>query len=264
MARILITRAEPAASVTADLVRALGHVPILAPLTNIVPLKDGIDRLDRIASGASEGDACRLVLATSVQAIEMVKGHGFSPWARRQRWAVVGDRAGGAVHALGAPLVLPPAETVDALVAALSLSADMDAFDHTPLYLAAADRRPILEEAFPDLDVLALYEARALGRFSERHLGEMQNDPPDVVLAYSARGARLAVDALLSGPLVKLTMRMGWACLSDAVADAVMEALGTPIPLLVANRPSETALMEAVSQGLSRDWPQKGHEGDTA
>lgn len=49
-AKVWITRAEPAASATAERVAALGHTPVVAPLLKIVPVADAVIDLEGVGS----------------------------------------------------------------------------------------------------------------------------------------------------------------------------------------------------------------------
>ena len=174
----------------------------------------------------------RLLIATSVRAIDVLDDAGFGPWMAGQRWAVVGERAAARLRALGASLVVEPASDVSSLIASLPDRSE-------PLtYLCAADRKETLEQYFPSMQAIPVYEAKALGGFSPDTIAVLKVDPPSHALLYSARGARLLAEAVAAAGLKQAFSRIHWLCLSEDVAACVPNG----VPVHVADAPTQEAL----------------------
>lgn len=210
MTRVLITRSQPQADATAAAVANLGYAPYSMPLTQTEALSDGLD-----AVRALEMDPDSLVVATSARAIDVLQAAGLEPWIAKQRWAVVGERSGDRVRALGGDLSIPIAMDVAGLVDAL------DGLSEPRLYLAAADRKPSLEQRFPSMRVIPIYRAVALDGFSADQAAQLASEPPDFVLIFSARGAALLDQAIYQAALRDHLKAMVWLCVSQDVADQV-------------------------------------------
>ena len=208
MARVLITRAHPQADQTAVQVRTRGHDPLIAPLTQVEPLAEGLARAGKLA------DTGALMICTSARAVEVLARHGLSAWMARQRWAVVGAQAGDLLAGLGAHLAVAPQEDAARLVQVLARSTG-------PLvYLCAADRSSALELALAGLVAIPIYRAHAVAGFSADRVDDILHGSIQFGLVYSARSAQLLVRAIERAGLQGALTSTRWLCLSDAVARA--------------------------------------------
>ncbi len=232
MARVLITRAEPEASATAALVAQMGHDPVTLPLTQTETLSDGLQHV----RGLAETDR-GLLVATSARAIQVLAEAGLASWAVKYRWAVVGERAASLLRDLGADLIARPTANVSELIDLLS------GRDEAMIYLAAADRKPALEDRFPAMQVIAIYRARALGGFDTAAINLLRADPPDHAFVYSARGANLLSEAITTAGLSDDLRGMRWLCLSPDVADHSPETVRGDRMIMVAEKPTQNALL---------------------
>lgn len=240
MARVLITRAQPQARLTAQRVAALGHTPLVMPLVETEPQSAAIATL-RDAPPPAEA----LMVATSARALDVLLDAGLESWIAQQRWAVVGDRAGAKLAALGAQLQAAPAPDAKSLAQQLiPIAAPM-------LYLAAADRKPDLELAMPKLQTLEVYRSMPVGGFSHDQVAQLGADPIDAVLIYSARSASLLGQALEASDLLGAARSWTYVCLSDAVARAVEASALSHVPTHIAASPDEDALLLGLQACLS-------------
>ncbi|MBO6675819.1 MAG: uroporphyrinogen-III synthase [Rhizobiales bacterium] len=232
MARVLITRAEPEASATAALMASMGHDPVVLPLTQTEALQEGLSDIQ----GLSGSDA-DLFIVTSVRAIQVLAAAGLSAWAVKQRWAVVGERAASLLGDFGADLIAPPTANVAKLIDLLSDRGE------PMIYLAAFDRKPVLEERFPRMRVIPIYRAKALGGFDPAAINILRTDPPSHALVYSARGAGLLAEAISKALLSEDLRAMRWLCLSPHVAAHCPEAARGADRVKVADEPTQAALL---------------------
>ncbi|MEM1285520.1 MAG: uroporphyrinogen-III synthase [Pseudomonadota bacterium] len=240
MARVLVTRAQPEADATAARLVALGHEAIVAPLTRIEPLPDGLAALAKQLKNADSNRT--LLLATSSRAIQVTESEEFFPALARFPWAVVGTRSAKKLSELGAELAVPPAPDVQHLIADLKKRQQARAEAPDQVYLCGADRRAALEAAFPDMTALEIYRAKDLDGFDPETLSGLQDQPAECALVYSARSAALIATAFTKAGLADLAQRIIWVCLSQEVAEALQGAFGSQVPTRIAPQPDEDAL----------------------
>ncbi|MEM6383252.1 MAG: uroporphyrinogen-III synthase [Pseudomonadota bacterium] len=245
--RVLVTREEASARRTASLLAERGHTAVVAPLTDIQALHDGLLKLGRALEASPRG----LIAVTSAAALEAVLAAAqreVLPFASltKRRYGVVGGRAASLCEANGFRLLVPPAETVDALIATLApLSADQW---HKALYACARDRTASLERAYPALRAIEVYEAIARSGLDDDVVRLLRREPVDTALAYSARSARLALDALRKAGLDTLLSNLRWVCLSPAV-EAELRADGVSAGYTrTSEKPNENSLLNAIDE----------------
>jgi uroporphyrinogen-III synthase len=238
MARVLITRAEPEASATADLVAAIGHDPLVLPLTQTEVLPEGLEDVQDLGESRAG-----LFVLTSARAIQVLADAGLSAWAAKQRWAVVGERAATLLADLGADLIAPPAVNVAALIDLLSDRSE------PMIYLAAFDRKPAPEARFARMQVIPVYRAKALGGFDPAAISSLRTTPPDDALVYSARGAALLTEAISKAGLSEPLRATRWLCLSPDVAAHCPETVKGTDRVEVAEQPTQTALLALLPAG---------------
>ena len=253
---VLITRQAEDAQASAVRVRALGHEPLVAPLSRIVAQQEGLDWLATYAAQRShqmDAQAPGIMVATSRHAIDVLLANGFQAWLSAQRWAVVGERAGELLTRSGAKLILPPADDVAQLMAWLSTSlAERQPVDRLGLYLCATDRRSELEVAFPGLQAVEVYAAQALAGFDAPQVARLADalgrDADVAALVYSPRSAKLAMAAFARAGLARQAQSVNWYCLSQQVAQSLQVANGQPhLRLHWPQEPGESALLDLLS-----------------
>lgn len=234
--RVLITRAQPEAAATARIVQEMGFVPIVAPLTRIVALEDGLDAVRKL----SAGDA-RVMVATSIRSIRVLLDAGFEDFVASQRWAVVGRRAADLLGQVGAELFIAPALHISDLITRLPSDVRLD-------YVCARDRKPDLELAQSFQSVTPVYAAQSLDGFDRKTVLDLQTNGLDCGLVYSARGARLLADAFLHAEMHPLLARAHWFCLSDDVSQALQARSINSLRCEVAQTPTQNALLAVMKE----------------
>lgn len=239
--RVLVTRAQPQADATASLVKALGHQPIVAPLTQVIALESGVDQVRRLIA-----DPAHVMVATSARAVQTLLDAGLLTFVIAARWVVVGQRAADLLENAGAQLVADPAGDVRGLIAVLPT-------DRPLTYLCARDRKPLLEDSVSFHAVIPVYAARALDGFGDLAAEDLRSNGFDCALIYSPRGAELLVDALKQAGLLDLLTNTRWFCLSDEVSQAFsarsQHSVNRVVPhLMVSNVPRQDALLELLDQ----------------
>ncbi len=235
-ATILITRSEPEASRTAQRVQSMGLEPLVLPLTQTEPVQEGLASL-----ADTHGERVGHAIATSARAVDVLEGHGFADWIRRQTWATVGQRTAAALQRLDAPLLFDPMASSTELVVRLSPK-----FGQL-VYPCAADRRPDLERAVSGIEPIVVYQAQASGGFSADQAAALHENPPAYALIYSPRSAKLLRDALVLADPDQRLKAMGWLCLSPEVAQQAPEGA----PIWSAVEPNEAALLSLLKDVAS-------------
>lgn len=224
--RVLITRAEPDATATAARVAALGHQPIIVPLSRI-----------EAAPRPSVVPGCDVVLATSLNGLR----HGpLEPFLPTAGFAVVGDKCAQHVLALGGRLACAPAASAADLAARVIAGVVPGA---RLLYLAGEPRKPALEERLSvagyGVTVLPTYRVVAAERLPAEIATALAAGTIDAVLHYSREGAARFY-RLAAGP-GQGKVRLRHACLSDDVAAGLTPCAGCDVR--VAASPDERALL---------------------
>lgn len=239
MSRVLITRAQPEADATAELVRAMGYQPIVSPLTQTVTLEDGLDGVRRL-----EPEPSSVMVATSARAVQALLDAQMRDFVAAQRWAVVGQRAGDLLASVGAQLIIDPAPDVGGLTDTLPTDVPLT-------YLCAQDRKPDLEEAISFGAVIPVYAAQALDGFSRETKSDLHAHGVDCGLIYSVRGANLLFEAIWYADLRYLLPITRWFCLSSEVSQAFRGRSQHSINCAVPKLPNQDALLDMLDQHLA-------------
>lgn len=221
--RVLVTRAEPDAGLTARKLEALGHLAIVAPLAEV----------ERLPFTPPDEDF-DLVIATSARALEGLDALALPV---ETLFAVVGARAAARVRAAGFGLACPPVADASALAARLAKMFDEP---RRILYLAGRPRKPQLEvllaAAGHTLIVRDVYVMHAVQALPERVVAAWLAGQVDAVLHYSHESA-----ARFWRSAGHLPGRCLHLCLSPDVAAALPGV--DPAQIRIAERPDEAALI---------------------
>jgi len=229
--RVLVVRPSEQAVRTAQILVALGHQPLLAPVLKVTPTGAGIPDL-----------AVDLVLATSARALVGV----FLPSALL---AVpiycVGEKTAQAGRESGfsAP---ESAENSEALAGALLKLGQAK----SALYLAGRERKPeleaVLRQAGWKLEIVETYATQPVAALSDEVKTALAAGEIDAVLHYSPRSA--ALFARLAG---RSAAQAAHYCLSAEVAKALLQAL-PEMPttrIAIASHPDEESLLSLLQAG---------------
>jgi len=223
--RFLLTRAEEAASRTAERLTSAGHAIISAPLSIVEPL----------AFDWPSGPFDALI-ATSGNAFLGITDPG--PFKSVPLYTV-GERTAEIARAAGFVRAMPKGRNADELVGFLLGTLPASA---RFLYLAGVDRRPQLEERLAEagryLVLVETYRAVARGTLTETARAAIGDEAPLTVLHYSPRSARLFLKEAAGLPLTRPGLRH--IALSDAVAAPLRAA---DCRVRVAAQPDEDGLL---------------------
>ena len=230
--RILLTRAEEAASRTAERLQAAGHEVIASPLLSIVPLP--------FQWPQGPFDA---LLATSGNAFIAMEQPG--PFKALPIYTV-GARTAEIARSVGFAHAVTKGQDAEALtdflLGDLPVSARL-------LYLAGADRRPQLEtrlrQAGRHLVTVETYRAEPAGPLTEAAVGALTDGRPLTVLHFSPRTARLFLEQVReAAPFSFQNGLIRHIALSEAVAKPLREA---GCAIAVAATPDEDAMLALVA-----------------
>jgi len=232
--RILVTRPQPGAAETASVLRARGHEPIIAPLSEIELLS---------TADANNGPWSAIVL-TSANGLSGItstfgwdkKWHGIPIFA-------VGDVTAKAARAMGFVDVTSAHGDINNLIDLIAARLKPPA---RLLYLAGEDRAGDLAGALRgkdlEVDLVVVY------RFSKpRILPDLAaaalNGELDAVLHFSRAAAEAFLNAARNSNLLELGLtKPVHFCISDQVAAPLRQAGAARIK--VAARPNQDALLE--------------------
>jgi uroporphyrinogen-III synthase len=221
--RILVTRPEPAATRTADKLKALGHVPVTLPLARA---RHDPQAALRALKGnvASRGTASAQIIAvTSAEALRALESLGdeLHPHLDRPVFAV-GQATASAASAIGFRNITIGEGNGADLGSAIARTPEAT---RGVTYLAGRPRARGLEdrlaaEGIP-VSIAVCYTMQPL--VHDRRVVEavMRPAPPEGVLVYSAETARALLSLLESHGLTDTAADMVWYPLSAAIAAAL-------------------------------------------
>jgi uroporphyrinogen-III synthase len=240
--RLIVTRPEPDAGRTAELLSRLGHVPILSPMLDIEP-----DRAAALPEGPVQA-----VLVTSSNAVRALGEHPGRERLRDLPLLAVGDRTALEARRAGFSGARSAGGAIDDLVRLACENFDPAG---APLLHAAGDvlagdlAGRLAEHGF-NVETVTLYRARARTELSPAAAAALRSRSVDGVLLYSRRSAAAFALALRAGGLAPLAPEVACFCLSAATAEPL--AAVTSGRVLVAERPDQInliALIERLGEG---------------
>jgi uroporphyrinogen-III synthase len=227
--RLLVTRPEPDASRTAEVLRARGHDVLVAPLLAMLTIA---------ADSAGPYDG---VLMTSVNAARSLTAHPRANELTRLPCFTVGNRTAEAARAAGFREVVSADGALDDLV---KLVARRVASSGRLLYLAGEDRAGDLASDLARrgirVDTAVVYQAVAAEKLPAHLTQALQQGGLDGALHYSRR----SVATLLTHAGADALRTIVHYCLSADVAAPLREAGATRIE--VAARPDEASLLALI------------------
>lgn len=231
MARVLVTRPEPGATATARRLTALGHEPLLLPLSEIRPLEAVLP----------PADAVDAVAITSANALRHLAG-GVPAGLLDKPCHAVGARSAEAARAAGFSRVSEGEGDGAALAAAIVR-------DEPPggriLYLCGRLRRPEFEAALGAGGFACLAVETYGSVFREPDAGTLAtlvgDASADATLVYSPEAAACVSRVATSGATARFFEKTRFLCLSRAVA-ARLEGID-PRRSCWSDTPNEDALL---------------------
>ena len=224
--RVLVTRPEPGAAQTAARLEALGHKPVVAPLSQVAPVAVAA------LPDAANFDAVAL---TSANALKHAAPPLLSAISQLPCFTV-GDRTAEAAREAGFAYVRSAGGDVNDL--ASLVCARLKAGSHV-LYLTGERRRPVLEEKLMDagfsVTPLETYRIEAVSYATAERDKLIAGPALDAVLVYSRYGAELLSDFLGDGQNLRVL------CMSRQVAEGLSHSLRKSAE--IASAPNENALL---------------------
>lgn len=228
--RVLVTRPQPVADVTAQRLHALGHDPVVVPLTHAVN--------DPQAARLALRQPHSAIAVTSAQALRVLADPTVAPALDRQtRIFCVGTATAHAARALGFCSVVTGLGDGEGLARTI-----LDAAPTALLYLAGNPRSPAFEAALAramlPVRVCEIYRMVSTQCDASQIEAFLKDPAPRAVLLYS-REATSRLMALV-GRDIDILSGVHWLCLSPAIAAALPPELSR---LSVAEKPDETSLL---------------------
>jgi uroporphyrinogen-III synthase len=226
--RIWITRAQPAAEVTAERVRALGHEALVAPLLAVRPIPDVEVDLSGVA-------ALAFTSANGVRAFAERSGE------RALRVFAVGAATATAARQAGFPTVLSADGDVEALAEGVAARRGelMGAVLHPGAAEPAGDLVGVLEKHGVEARRLVLYETAPITLSA----GELDRATgADAVLLHSPKAAKVLAGVLKAHPAPQLrALGLSKAVLRPLARTRMAGKAAPPYPL-------EAALLNLIEQ----------------
>lgn len=237
--RVLVTRPEPGAGRTAQRLQALGHMPVLLPLTEVL-------RLPAVLPPEARDPAA--VVITSANALRFADPALLAPLVDKPCFAV-GQRTADLARSLGFHEVVAGPGDAEGLGRLIVRSTETAA---TLAYLCGRLRRDALERELEAAGcrcvAIETYDTRDVSYTREKLRAALGTEPIDALLLYSPHAAeRLAV---LWGAMAECAGSATIICISRRTAD-VAAAIGG-LSVLAAPEPHEDAMFALLCNAATR------------
>ncbi|MBZ9958341.1 uroporphyrinogen-III synthase [Mesorhizobium sp. BR1-1-14] len=237
MQRVLVTRPEPGASRTARLLKDMGFLPLLLPLTETVALPIDTDLVigNAVAVAVTSANGVRFAPKEVVARLSDLPCHA------------VGKRTAQAARKAGFLSVSEGPGNAEGLAG--SLAGEFQG--KTIVYLCGRVRFPAFEQRLQAADVgvrpVETYDTLAVTYSDEAVLARLSGQTADAVLLYSARAAA-ALQALVRRPALHEAFdKTRVFALSHRIAAVLGDVAGDRIH--IAARPDEGALLSLLRPG---------------
>jgi uroporphyrinogen-III synthase len=231
MTRMLITRPEPDAAVSAMNLRSLAIIPVMAPLMRLVQLDSALPEPEGFAAIAlTSGNTLRALVAR--KAI-----HRY----RHIKVFTVGDRTAEEAHLLGFTDVVSAGGAFADLVALLAHEKPQGTIFYPSGKDVTGDLAKSLSPFALSVVTTKIYEMVPSQVIAPTVIEQLASGAIQAALFYSRRTAETFV-SLVGDKLPKDThTKLGILCMSEAVAAPLMDARFVRISL--ADRPTDEAMM---------------------
>ena len=212
--KVVVFRARPDGERTATMLEALGHQAVLAPVLEIVPTARSLP-----------DDSFDALVFTSAHAVATLTARSAPT-----HWPIlpcfcVGDRTAEVAREAGFRDIRTAEGTAASLAEVISLAFSPGS---RLLLLSGPERKPTLEEALRRadrrLDVVEIYEARAVPVWPDETVEALRRSEVVVALHFSRRSAALALALSRQAGLDTHVQRWSHLCLSEDVAQPLREA----------------------------------------
>ncbi|MCL6707371.1 uroporphyrinogen-III synthase [Pseudomonas sp. R2.Fl] len=237
--RVLVTRPEPAATRTAERLRALGHEPVVMPLSVA-------RRFPQRATEALEADLSGIVV-TSAEAIRTLAeiDSAERAWTRLPLFAV-GEATAAAARDAGFETVVTGAGDGASLARLIEERSDMWSGANRPLlYLTGTPRSLSLETALEQTSVpfriCECYRMEFSHPSRDTQARALTDPIPDAVLHYSTESLRRFLGLSLIEERPDLLTQIVPVCMSATVAEHLPPAIRNRAR--IAPQPTEDSLL---------------------
>lgn len=234
--RLLIARAEPEASCTADLVTRLGGDPILAPMRRAISVE------------SPAGSKPAAIVATSARAFHL--GSPIPPEWHDMPCLVVGEVTGEAAREAGFRDIRIARGEAASLVPLLA-----EFSGNTYVYLAGEPRRPELETDAQSLGIQLVpwlrYRMEDVDTLPETARAALRDSNCDGILHFSRESVASLLRLVRKAGLSRALWHPVHACLSPAIAESLSNGpdMHHPSPrIVIAPARRAEALIEAALQ----------------
>lgn len=232
--RVLITRPEPSASMTAAKLADFGFSPVSLPVSRTVALEFSIKNHPFDALAVTSANAFRHVPKEQLQPLKILPlfavGEGTARAAQEAGFRTVIEGGGDAVR-LAAKMT-----------EVLSKGAEV-------LYLAGRVRQPLFEHKVSktglNMTVHDVYDIETIDYSVNEIKAALDNGPFVAVLLYSAVAAKLFVE-LMQKADAEFDLKTRFLCISERVADCLPEEWR--VQKLVADHPDESGVFRLFSK----------------
>ena len=237
--RLLVTRPEPDAQRTADILRQRGHHVIIAPLL----------RIEGIAADIGTGPWDALVI-TSANSCRAVARHPRIAELVHRPIFTVGLHSAQVAREAGFLDVIACDGDVDEL--AELLTEKFKARDRRLLYFAGEDRTADLAAGLAahgiQMKTVIIYRAVKMSDFPPSVREAMAAGEIDGVLHFSRRTSEAYLSSAVGTALLDRALEPFHYCLSAQVARPLLQAGATAVR--IAERPNEASLVELVGMAV--------------
>ena len=240
--RLLVTRPEPGASQTADLLRAKGHIAIVDPMLEIV-----FDSDVEIEVGTAQA-----IVTTSANAVRALAAREDFKELSELPLHAVGDTTATAAQERGFENVTSAAGAVDDLVAAIA--AQRDPADGTLIYAAGRDRAGDLEGKLRiagfDVGVAEVYRAEKKSKLRQATIEALIEGRLDGILVFSKRTATALIAAAKRHDLLDALINVPVIAISEKAAEPFAHAGNSDT--MIAPSPDSDGLFSCLAEMSSK------------
>ncbi|MCJ8520193.1 uroporphyrinogen-III synthase [Pseudorhizobium tarimense] len=240
--RVLVTRPADSSRRTAERLSAVGHQPIVLPLTE--PEHHPDDVLEALRQLHSA------IVLTSAEAVRVLHslGNVLHPYLSGPVFAV-GEATASAARELGFEEVRAADGTAIGMLDLFRGELRALTANHPLLYIAGNPRATTLEDGFADhaipFETVEGYRMKPVAIDEDMLAAALEAPPLDAVLLYSRATAERFFGLPLRPKQIEMLATARILCLSSNVAEAVPSALQANVT--VAARPDEYSLLALLS-----------------
>lgn len=234
--RVLITRPEPDASLSAERLRALGYEVLVAPMLKTVFSTEPLDDVQKAD-----------LVVTSRNGVRALADLASDAMREERTLYTVGDATAELARDVGFKNIRSAAGSVDQLVELIGSAIDEDCNQLT--YICGRERKGQLEDKLRmnglKVDVAVRYHADGVDHLPTDIQNAIRDQKIDAVLFYSNRTAEVFKAVIERIELSQLTNFISYFCLAKSIQSVFDRDEG--MQLYVAELPNEQSLFAALA-----------------